>query len=122
MRLAAWSTHPIHLPYPRVIHWASSQESGADYLLLRLDTDDGLTGVAEAQVKSARNGVDLNGLADIVEKSFIPSVHEIDLLDEDAVNLALSQVQGSNPARALVEAACWDLRSQARREPLWRML
>jgi len=47
MRLAEWSTHPIHLPYPRHIHWASTGEDGADYLLLRLVTDDGLVGVVE---------------------------------------------------------------------------
>ena len=121
MRLAEWSTHPIHLPYPHVIHWASSQEDGADYLLLRVGAEDGLVGVAEAQVKPARNGIDLHGLSEVVEELVIPLIRDLDLLDEQAVSRALSTVREQPQARSLVESACWDLRSQFRGQPLWQI-
>src|SRR4051794_17724532 len=121
MRLAEWSTHPVHLPYPHVVHWASTQEDGADYLLLRLVTDEGLVGVAEANVKPAWNSVTLRALAVIVEELFIPLIRDVDLVNERAVSRALSGIREQATARSLVESACWDLRAQAQGEPLWKI-
>jgi L-alanine-DL-glutamate epimerase-like enolase superfamily enzyme len=121
MRLAEWSTYPVHLPYPHTVHWASTQEDGGDYLLLRLVADDGLVGVAEANVKPAWNSVTLRALSVIVEELFIPLIRDLDLADERAVTRALSAVREQRSARSLVESACWDLRSQFRGEPLWRI-
>jgi L-alanine-DL-glutamate epimerase-like enolase superfamily enzyme len=121
MKLAEWSTHPIHLPYPHAIHWASTEEDGADYLILRLVTEDGLIGVAEASVKVAWNSVNLRTLAVIVEELFIPLIRDIDLLDERAVARALSAVREQKSARSMVETACWDLRAQVQGKPLWQI-
>ena len=122
MRLADWSTHPIYLPHPRHIQWGSTDEDGAEYLLLRLVADDGLVGVAEAGTKVAWHSVNARALAVIIEELFIPLIRDLDLLDERAVARALSRVREQRVARAVVESACWDLRSQARGVPLWQML
>ena len=53
MKLATWSTHPVHVQYRREIHWPSNDEDGTDYVILRLVTDDGLVGVAEGGAKPA---------------------------------------------------------------------
>src|SRR4051812_4688875 len=121
MKLAEWSTHPIRLRYPQEIHWASTQEEGSDYVLLRLVTDDGLIGVAEGLAKPAWNSVTYRALAVILEELFIPLIRDIDLLDERAVERALSQVREQRAARTMVETACWDLRSQAQGKPLWQL-
>src|SRR5439155_24372950 len=121
MRLAEWTTYPVHLPYPHAIHWASIQEDGADYLLLRLVADDGLVGVAEASVKPAWNSVTLRALAVIVEELFIPLIRDLDLADERAVARALSAVREQKSARSMVETACWDLRAQVQGKPLWQI-
>ncbi len=121
MRLAEWSIHPIHLRYPHAIHWASTEEDGADYLLLRLVTEDGLVGVAEGSAKVAWNSVNLRVLSVILEELFMPLIREVDLLDERAVSRALSQVREQRSARSMVETACWDLRAQVRGQPLWQI-
>jgi L-alanine-DL-glutamate epimerase-like enolase superfamily enzyme len=121
MRLAEWSTHPIHLRYPREIHWASTEEDGADYLLLRLVGDDGTVGVAEGVAKPAWNSVTPRALALIIEELYIPLLQKIDLLDEVAVIRALNKVREQRSARSIVDAACWDLRAQAKGVPLWQL-
>ncbi|MPZ15670.1 MAG: hypothetical protein GEU73_14820 [Chloroflexi bacterium] len=121
MRLAEWSTHPIHLSYPRAIQWASSGEDGADYLLLRLVADDGSIGVAEGVAKAAWHGVTPRSLAVVLEELFIPLLREIDLLDETAVARALTRIPEQRLARSMIDVACWDLRSQARGMPLWQL-
>jgi L-alanine-DL-glutamate epimerase-like enolase superfamily enzyme len=119
MRLAEWSSYPVHLAYPHVIHWASTVEDGADYLFLRLVADDGLVGVGEALAKRAWSGVSLESLPGILDQ-VIPLIRDVDLMDAHAVGQALGGV-GEGPARSVVEAACWDLRSQALGRPLWQI-
>jgi L-alanine-DL-glutamate epimerase-like enolase superfamily enzyme len=121
MRLAEWSTHPVHLPYPRHIQWASTEEDGADYLVLRLVGDDGTVGVAEGSAKIAWQSVNARSLAVLIEELFIPLITDIDLLDEAAVRRALSAIREQRAARSMVEIACWDLRSQAAGKPLWQL-
>ncbi len=121
MRLAEWSTHPIHLPYPRHIQWASTDEDGADYLLLRLVADDGTVGVAEGIAKPAWGGANPRTLAVVLEELFIPLLRSVDLLDESAVGRALSRVSEQRLARSMIDIACWDLRSQAQGMPLWQL-
>lgn len=121
MRLTEWSTHPIHLAYPRAIQWANSGEDGADYLLLRLVGDDGTVGVAEGVAKTAWAGVTPRTLAVVLEELFIPAIREVDLLDEAAVNRAIGKIPEQRLARSMVEIACWDLRSQVQGMPLWQL-
>src|SRR5437016_7681250 len=101
MRLAEWSTHPMHLPYPHAIQWASTGEDGSDYLLLRLVGDDGTVGLGEALAKMAWHGVTPTTLAEILEQQFIPALRSIDLLDENEVSRALAQLPEQPLARAL---------------------
>src|SRR5438552_11437091 len=106
MHLANWDTHPIHLPYSRHIQWASSEEDGADYLLLRLVADDGTVGVAEALTKTSWQGLTPGALAAALEERVIPLLSQMDLLDENAVNGVLDQLADQRQARAMVETAC----------------
>lgn len=121
MKLAEWSTHPIHLNYSRSIHWPSADEDGADYLLLRLVADDGTVGVAEGNAKPAWNSVNLRTLSVIIEELFVPLLQDVDLLDEAAVAGALRGVREQRTARGMVEVGCWDLRSQALGKPMWQL-
>jgi L-Ala-D/L-Glu epimerase len=121
MKLTEWSIHPVHLPYAREIHWPSAEEDGADYAVLRLQTDDGLVGVAESLVKPAWNSLTHRSLSVILEELFIPALREVDLEDERAVARAISPIREQRTARSLVETACWDLRAQARGKPMWEL-
>ena len=91
MRLAQWIAHPIHLPYPRHIQWASADEDGADYLLLRLVTDDGIVGVAEGVAKPAWQSVNPRALAVVIEELFIPLLVDNGCRSVEAAALFLEQ-------------------------------
>jgi L-alanine-DL-glutamate epimerase-like enolase superfamily enzyme len=90
-------------------------------VLLRLLTEDGMVGVAEGSAKPAWNSVTPRALSVILEELYIPLIRDVDLLDEAAVNRALSKVREQRMARAMVETACWDLRAQVRGKPMWQI-
>jgi L-alanine-DL-glutamate epimerase-like enolase superfamily enzyme len=63
----------------------------------------------------------LETLPGIIEEHIIPLLRDVDLSDAEAVDRALGPARDQGPSRAVAEAACWDLRSQALGRPLWQI-
>ena len=113
--------YPVHLPYPKTVQWAGHAEDGADYLILRLKTKDGHTGVAEGSVKVNWSGATLASLTAVLEEVFLPRLIGIDAADQDAVKRILTRIPEHSLAKALIDIACWDLRAQAAGKALWQL-
>jgi L-alanine-DL-glutamate epimerase-like enolase superfamily enzyme len=120
VKLKTWSLDFYRLPYRREVVWAYAAESSSDYALLQLVADDGVVGVAEAVVKPARTGYSPRSLAATLEDVVLPRLRNVDLADAHAVRNVLLEVPENLNARALVDNACWSMRSAAAKEPLWR--
>jgi L-alanine-DL-glutamate epimerase-like enolase superfamily enzyme len=121
MRLAGWSTRTARIPYRRAVRWASSEVAGAEFLVLRLEADDGRVGIAEAGINPLWSGVTARTLPVVLEELFIPRLEDVDLLDDAAVAGALARIPEHRLARSVVDTACWDLRAQAAGMPLWQL-
>jgi L-Ala-D/L-Glu epimerase len=111
---------PVRLPYARQMVWASSQESAADFMILRLETDDGAVGVSEGVVKTAWTGATLRTLAVAFEEIFTPMLVGLDPSDEAALG-RIAKVRENNLAKAMIDVAIWDLRARLAGAPLWRL-
>jgi len=120
MKLRDWSLDFYRLPYRREVVWAYAAESSSDYALLKLVADDGTTGIAEGVVKPTRTGYSPRSLAATLEDVILPRLNGVDLSDAPAVRKAFDWVEGNLAARALVDNACWSLRSAAAKKPLWK--
>lgn len=113
--------YPVHLPYPKTVQWAGHAEDGADYLILRLKTKDGLAGVAEGSVKVNWAGATLASLTTVLEEVFLPRLIGLDAGDQEALRRILDRIPEHSLAKALIDIACWDLRAQAQGRALWRL-
>jgi L-alanine-DL-glutamate epimerase-like enolase superfamily enzyme len=113
--------HPVRIPLGRTVAWASSVETHADYVILELRAG-GLRGVAEGTVKLNFAGATLKTLACAFSEIFAPRLLGIDAGDDQALAEALSGIREHRLARAMVDAAVWDLRAQAAGKPLWALL
>ena len=120
MKLAGWSLHFYRLPYRRAVTWAYAAESSSDYALLKLVADDGAVGIAEGVIKPARTGYSPRSLAATLEDVILPRLQGVELMDSNAVSRAFQWLDGNLAARALVDNACWSMRSAAGGKPLWR--
>jgi len=120
MKLRDWSLDFYRLPYRREVVWAYAAESSSDYALLKLVADDGTTGIAEGVVKPTRTGYSTRSLAATLEDVILPRLEGVDLSDVPTVRKAFDWVEGNLAARALVDNACWSLRSAAAKKPLWK--
>lgn len=114
VRLARWSLHAFRLPYTRPVRWSDIVEDGATFLLLRLESTDGVVGVGESTVKPTWAGFGVRSLAALVEDVMVPIVARHDLGDPAEVRRALEGVPEGRAAKALVDHAVHDLALAAR--------
>jgi L-alanine-DL-glutamate epimerase-like enolase superfamily enzyme len=121
VRLAEYSLHAYALRYARPVVWSDIVEAAAPFVLLRLISDSGESGVAEVTVKPTWGGVTARSLIVTVEDIFIPLLRTLDLSDPRAVRRALDRVPENLAAKCLVDNACWDLKAAQLRESLWRV-
>ena len=122
MRIVEWSLHFYRLPYGRTVRWFNSVEEAATFALLKLESDAGSVGVAEATLKPTWSGVSARSLAAGLEDLLLPAVQEIDAGDAAAVSRQLARFPENFLAKMLVDNACWTLRAATAGEPLWRLL
>lgn len=121
MRLAGSEIRVFELPYPHPVRWKDTVEDRGVFLLLRLFSDEGIEGVAEGPIKPTWTGITPRVAAAALDDLLLPALHGIDLADPAAVCRALDRFPENTLAKALVDNACWDVRAQAKGEPLWRL-
>ena len=121
MRLVRSSVQSYSLPYEREVRWSDVVESAADFLLLRLESDGGHTGVAEATIKPTWSGVSARTLETTLVELFVPILQKIDIADPVAVRERLEAIPENRAAKMLVDNALWDLHSAQCGKPLWQL-
>lgn len=122
MNLAEWSLHFYRLPYRREVVWSNAIESSGLFALLKLVSEDGVSGIAEGTIKSTWSGVSPRSLQAALEDVIVPAVKGADLGDPGAVSKAFSRIPENRLAKGLVDNACWAMRAAAARQPLWKLL
>ncbi len=121
MRLARWSVRSYSLPYEREVRWSDVVESAADFLLLRLESDSGHAGVAEATIKPTWSGVSARTLEAALAELFVPLLQKIDIAEPAGVRERLEAIPENHAAKMLVDNALWDLHSAQCGKPLWQL-
>lgn len=121
VRVAKIEWFPIRIPLPHPVQWSSLRETAADYMLLKITADNGVVGVAEGSAKVPWTGATLRSLAVVFEDMFVPALQGIDVMDEAAVTRAIRVPREHTLAKAMIDVACWDIRSQIAGQPLWKL-
>ena len=120
MRLASYSLHVYRLPYERPVRWSDITEDAAQFLLIRLVSDTGHTGVAEITIKPTWTGASLRGLAAALDDIFIPLLRTLDLSNPTAVRGHMEGIPENHAAKAVIDNAIWDLNAMALGAPPWQ--
>jgi len=121
VKLARWSLACYRLRYDREVRWADAVEDSGVFALLRLESSDGVVGVAEGTIKSTWSGVSPRSLGAALEDLLLPRLEGVDLADADAVSERLRAVPENWLAKGMIDTACWTLRAASIGTPLWRL-
>ncbi|GAA0497603.1 mandelate racemase/muconate lactonizing enzyme family protein [Pigmentiphaga daeguensis] len=120
MKIARWSLDFYRLAYRRQVVWANAIEDAGVYALLRIESDDGLAGMAEGTVKATWSGVSPASLAAAFRDLVMPAAAGLDVSDPATLRQALAPLPENRLAKGMLETACWMLRAARAGQPLWQ--
>jgi len=112
VRITAIEAIPFALPYRQPPKFASGSVDTADNVLVRVHTDAGLVGQAEAQPRPYTYGETQSSIVDAVTGRLNDGLTGIDPLRTELVAERCGRVAGNQVARGAVDLAVWDLVGQ----------
>jgi L-Ala-D/L-Glu epimerase len=112
VRITEVKAIPFALPYRRVPEFASGRVASADNVLVRVHTDAGLIGQAEAQPRPYTYGETQTTIVDAVDGPLNEALTGVDPLRTELVADRCAALTGNYVARGAVDLAVWDLVGQ----------
>lgn len=104
---------PYVLPYRRPQRFASGVVDRADNVLVRVHTDDGPVGVAEAQPRPYTYGETQASIVEAIRGRLSPALTGLDPIGSELAHERCQRLAGNHVARAAVDLAIWDLIGKA---------
>lgn len=113
---------PFAIPYEKPLRFASGEVRTAEHVLVRVHTDEGLTGTAEAPPRPYTYGETQESIVAVIDKIFAPQVLGLTPLEREAVHERLDRTVGNPTAKAALDMALWDILGQAAGMPVSALL
>jgi L-alanine-DL-glutamate epimerase-like enolase superfamily enzyme len=112
VRITAVEAIPFALPYRRAPEFASGSVTSADNVLVRVHTDAGLVGQAEAQPRPYTYAETQATIVETVGAQLNQALIDVDPLRIELVAERCARVAGNYVARGAVDLAVWDVIGQ----------
>ncbi|MDL9935299.1 enolase C-terminal domain-like protein [Gordonia sp. ABSL1-1] len=122
MKITAIEAIPFAIPYRKPLRFASGEVHVAEHVLVRVHTDDGVVGVAEAPPRPFTYGETQDGIVAVIEQIFTPAIVGLTLLEREVVTSRLNRTIGNPTAKAAVDMAIWDALGQSLGQPVAELL
>jgi L-alanine-DL-glutamate epimerase-like enolase superfamily enzyme len=113
MRVTAVEAIPYAVPYVRPARFASGSITHAENVLVRVHTDEGIVGQAEAQPRPYTYGETQASIVAAVEQRLAAAVVGLNPFATERAHEACSTLAGNESARAAVDLALWDVVGKA---------
>jgi L-alanine-DL-glutamate epimerase-like enolase superfamily enzyme len=99
---------PFAIPYIKPLKFASGEVQVAEHVLVRVHTDDGVVGIAEAPPRPFTYGETQAGIVAVIQQIFAPQVVELTLLEREVAGVRLARTVGNPTAKSAIDMAMWD--------------
>ena len=120
--ITGWKVYVRSLAYAHAVQWSDLTETAATFVVLRIETASGCAGAAELAVKPTWVGATAASLVCVLAEIFEPLVRKQALSDPRRLRAALDAIPGNQPAKTLIDNACWDWLGARTGLPLWRRM
>lgn len=108
MKITALEAIPFAIRYSKPLKFASGEVRVAEHVLVRVHTDEGIIGVAEAPPRPFTYGETQAGIIAVIEQIFAPQLIGLTLLERETAVTRLARTVGNPTAKAAVDMAIWD--------------
>jgi L-alanine-DL-glutamate epimerase-like enolase superfamily enzyme len=108
VKIAAVEAIPFAIPYVKPLKFASGEVHTAEHVLVRVHTDDGIVGVAEAPPRPFTYGETQSSIIAVIDQIFAPQIVGLTLTEREVVTTRLARTVGNPTAKAAIDMAIWD--------------
>ncbi|MFF8847932.1 mandelate racemase/muconate lactonizing enzyme family protein [Streptomyces sp. NPDC015127] len=122
MKIIRVEAIPFAIPYAKPLKFASGEVRTADHVLVRVHTDEGLTGTAEAPPRPYTYGETQESIIAVIDKIFAPQLLGLSPLEREAVHERLDRTVANPTAKAAIDMALWDILGQVAGMPVSGLL
>ncbi|MBO0873886.1 MAG: enolase [Pseudonocardia sp.] len=122
MKISSVEAIPVSIPYRRPFVFASGEVATADHVIVRITTNEGIVGHAEAPPRPYTYGETQASIVTIIRDHFGPAIVGADPFGREGIHAALARTVGNNAARGAIDVALWDVVGQATGQPCQALL
>lgn len=122
MNIVAVEAIPFAIPYRKPLRFASGEVAVAEHVLVRVHTDTGLVGSAEAPPRPFTYGETQASIVAVIRGLFAPQIVGLSTLDREKVRARMNRTVGNPAAKSAVDMAIWDALGQQLGQPVTRLL
>lgn len=122
MKVTRVEAIPFAIPYTKPLKFASGEVHVADHVLVRVHTDDGVIGTAEAPPRPYTYGETQASIIAAIHDLFAPALVGRTLLERERIHADLDRTVGNPTAKAAVDMAAWDALGQTLDVPVTELL
>lgn len=124
MKITDIEAIPFRIPfYPELfLKFAYRTSGSADHVLIRVHTDEGITGIAEAPARPQIYGETQDSIVSVIRKLLAPSVIDMDPFDLVTIHAALDRIPYNFCAKAAVDIALHDVIGKYLKVPVYKLL
>jgi L-alanine-DL-glutamate epimerase-like enolase superfamily enzyme len=122
VKITAVEAIPFAIPFLKPLKFASGEVQTAEHVLVRVHTDDGIVGIAEAPPRPFTYGETQTGIVAVIQQLFAPSLIGLTLTEREVVTARLSRTVGNPAAKAAVDMAVWDALGRTLELPVTSLL
>lgn len=113
MKITKVEAIPFSIPYAKPLHFASGQVEAADHVLVRVHTDSGLVGTAEAPPRPFTYGETQTSIVAAIDQIFAPQLVGLSPLAREVIHARMNRTVGNPTAKSAVDMAVWDVLGQS---------
>ena len=108
MKITRIEAIPFAIPYAKPLKFASGEVHVAEHVLVRVHTDEGVVGVAEAPPRPFTYGETQASIVAVIDGIFAPQVVGLDLMEREQIHARLARTVGNPTAKSSLDMAIWD--------------
>lgn len=122
MKITRIEAIPYAIPYSHPLKFASGEVHTADHVLVRVHTEDGIVGEADAPPRPYTYGETQTSIKNIVEEVFAPHVVGRSVFDRAQIHAVLRRTIHNQVAKGALDIALWDAMGKALQTPVTTLL
>lgn len=122
MKITSIEAIPFAIPYLKPLRFASGEVHTASHVLVRVHSDDGIVGVAEAPARPFTYGETQESIVAAIRTLFAPQLAGMSILDREAMHAVMDRTVGNPTAKSAVDMAVWDVIGKTLGQPVTSLL